>query len=57
MNKEWWTEKYDEICRELYDCEPWQLTILQRIEFDLKANEIIRDRWADLVDRKTDELR
>lgn len=56
MNKEWWCEQYDAICFELYGCEPHELTILQRIEFNLRANEIIANRAADIGDRLKDEL-
>lgn len=56
MNKEWWCEQYDAICFELYGCEPHELTISQRIEFNLRANEIIANRAADIGDRLKDEL-
>lgn len=54
MNKEWWCEKFDEICIEMYDCEPWELTPIQRIQFNLIAHELIASRYGDLIDRTKD---
>lgn len=50
MYKEWWCAQYEEICFELFGKEYWELSTAERKELDAKANDMIRDRFADLCD-------